>query len=73
MIDRIKIVEQDLTTISSQNIINDVVYVPGFASGGSQPPRVPLLCTSIGEFKTAFGSEPAKFAEDQPYPSEFAS
>lgn len=65
---RIIINEQDITSNEAQNLGNDVVYVPGFAVGGSQPARSPKLCTSVSEFENAFGSQAPTFLVDQVYP-----
>lgn len=65
---RIIINEQDITSNELVNIGSDVVYVPGFAVGGSQVARNPKLCTSISEFESAFGAEAPKFLVDQVYP-----
>lgn len=70
---RIIINEQDITSNETTNRSSDIVYVPGFASGGTQQARVPKMCSSISEFEDAFGSSPAQFIVDQVYPLKTAS
>ena len=65
---RIIINEQDVTSNEASNISSDIVYVPGFAVGGTQGARRPRLCTSISEFEEAFGSTAPTFLVDQIYP-----
>lgn len=76
---RIIINDVDQTTNQATTINSDVVYIPGFAvqyynSKGElspatlQPARTPKLCTSLQEFREAFGSTPAQFLVDQLYP-----
>ena len=65
---RIIINEQDITTNEASNISSDIVYVPGFAVGGTQAARAPKLCTSISEFENAFGAMAPTFLVDQVYP-----
>ncbi len=72
---KIYINEVDLTTVESYvQDINDVVYVPGFSSidpeaYGASKVNIPTLCTSIRDFESKFGSNPALFNADQAYPS----
>ena len=65
---RIIIEEADVTSNELINIGSDVVYVPGFAVGGTQVARSPKLCTSISEFEKAFGESAPTFLVDQVYP-----
>ena len=65
---RIIIKEQDFTSNELTNLSSDIVYVPGFAVGGTQEARDPKLCTSISEFENAFGREAPTFLVDQVYP-----
>ena len=65
---RIIIEETDITSNELINIGSDVVYVPGFAVGGTQVARNPKLCTSISEFEDAFGESAPTFLVDQVYP-----
>lgn len=65
---RIIIEETDVTSNELVNIGSDVVYVPGFAVGGTQVARSPKLCTSISEFEKAFGESAPTFLVDQVYP-----
>ena len=73
---KIYIKEVDLTTVETANIDgNDVVYIPGFSSLANStlaaPVGVPVLCKTIAEFETAFGTKPAVFAATQEYPAAF--
>ena len=65
---RIIITERDETTNELTSISSDIVYVPGFAVGGSREVRNPKLCTSISEFENAFGANAPTFFVDQVYP-----
>lgn len=63
----IKILEQDLTTVSVDPANANIVYVPGFADQG--PVGEPLLCTSVDDFIEKFGEQPHFFKETQYYPN----
>lgn len=65
---RIKIDELDNTTNEATTLGSDIVYVPGFAIGGSQPARSPRLCTSLSDFERYFGKKAPVFITDQLYP-----
>ena len=66
---RIVITETDLTTNSVDYQLNDIVYIPGFSSTqDGAAVGVPVLCTSVSQFRTNFGSEAPKFATTQYYP-----
>ena len=65
---RIIINEQDITSNETPNISSDIVYVPGFAVGGTQEARVPKLCSTVKEFENAFGETAPTFLVDQVYP-----
>jgi len=75
---KIYINEVDLTTVErTSSDGTDIVYVPGFSSlanvtNGAEV-GVPVLCKTIAEFNTAFGTKPAVFAETQAYPMQFDS
>ena len=73
---KIVIRETDLTTPVREGNSNEIVYVPGFGTNaanfiGAANKNVPTLCTSVAEFNYYFGSIPAVFSEDQPYPGDF--
>ena len=70
---RIIISETDVTSNELTNIGSDIVYIPGFAIGGTQAVRSPKLCTSISEFENAFGESAPRFIADQLYPAKSGS
>lgn len=75
---RIVIRESDLTTPALSGNSNEVVYVPGFATNqsgyaGTAIKGVPVLCTTVSEFNTYFGTIPAVFNGTQNYPESFSS
>ena len=57
--------EQDLTTASDDSILNDVVYVPGYAIMG--PINEPVLCENLSTFRNIFGSTPYRFNHAHSY------
>ena len=65
---RITITEQDLTTNVIGYSFSDAVFIPGFSIGGSATVGVPVLCTSIADFNSYFGTEPPIFETAQSYP-----
>lgn len=65
---RINIYESDLTTNGVADEITDVVYIPGFATGGAVSARVPTLCKTVEQFENAFGSVAPVFKTAQQYP-----
>ena len=76
---KIIITEVDETTVQSSALSNtDIVYVPGFSMKVSQDEQVigmagrPVLCSTISEFETYFGSRAPVFATDQQIPSHFS-
>ena len=71
MINRITIDEKDTTVSESTVSSTDVVYIPGFAVGGSVNSRVPTLCRTLSEFRLFFGETAPKFITDQAFPDEF--
>lgn len=76
---RIVINEVDQTTNVVDSNLTDVVYIPGFSNASldagqpSATPRVPTLCTSVGEFYDYFGYSPATFVDAQEYPAAFSA
>lgn len=65
---RIIINEADYTVNYSDYESEIIVYVPGFAVGGTTPVNKPVLCRTLNEFRTYFGSSAAQFSEVQYYP-----
>lgn len=57
------ILEQDLTSASTTQLNNNVVYIPGYAVMG--PINQPTLCNSLAEFQNMFGKLPYKFKTTQ--------
>lgn len=77
---KIVITEVDQTTVQSNAVSStDVVYVPGFSVKVSQDDSIigqvgyPVLCNSINQFETYFGSRCPVFEDDQLIPQEFSS
>ena len=74
---RITIREADLTRLGNTNLSSEVVYVPGFVTTDPNylnpatmvEKNVPTQCNTIAEFEAYFGSIPAVFVADQPYPA----
>ncbi|WP_300924724.1 hypothetical protein [uncultured Clostridium sp.] len=60
---KISILEQDLTTAASSSIVDNVVYVPGYAIMG--PVNKPTLCSTLFEFQKIFGAVPYRFKSTQ--------
>lgn len=77
---KITIREVDETTVGNVVIEStDVVYVPGFSVLNQTDdsligaPHVPILCKTISEFETYFGSSAPTFSSNQTYPSGFSA
>ena len=66
---RVIITEADRTTPVSTYETTDVVFIPGFAVGGSAQRGEPKLCSSLAEFSQYFGTVEPRFPADQAYPS----
>lgn len=62
----INIYERDLTSPYSVDTTPNVVYIPGYANIG--PIDTPVLCNTLSEFYSIFGSKPYKFKTAQGYP-----
>ena len=63
---RIQISEQNFTR-GVPTLGTDIPYIPGFVGDSSKASSVPVLFTSLNEFKTAIGDMPVKFAAAQSY------
>nr|DAU15486.1 MAG TPA: tail sheath protein [Caudoviricetes sp.] len=62
----INIYERDLTSPYSVDTTPNIVYIPGYANIG--PIDTPVLCNTLSEFYSIFGSKPYKFKKAQGYP-----
>ena len=62
----INIYERDLTSPYSVDTPPNIVYIPGYANIG--PIDTPVLCNTLSEFYSIFGSKPYKFKTAQGYP-----
>lgn len=62
----INIYERDLTSPYSVDTTPNIVYIPGYANMG--PMDTPVLCNTLSEFYSIFGSVPYKFKKAQSYP-----
>ena len=62
----INIYEKDLTSPYSVDTTPNIVYIPGYANMG--PIDTPVLCNTLSEFYSTFGSKPYKFKTAQGYP-----
>ena len=62
----INIYEKDLTSPYSVDTTPNIVYIPGYANMG--PIDTPVLCNTLSEFYSIFGSKPYKFKTAQGYP-----
>ena len=62
----INIYERDLTSPYSVDTTPNIVYIPGYANIG--PIDTPVLCNTLSEFYSIFGSKPYKFKTPQGYP-----
>lgn len=62
----INIYERDLTSPYSVDTTPNIVYIPGYANIG--PLDTPVLCNTLSEFYSIFGSKPYKFKTPQAYP-----
>lgn len=62
----INIYERDLTSPYSVDTTPNIVYIPGYANIG--PIDTPVLCNTLSEFYSIFGSKPYKFKRAQGYP-----
>ena len=65
---RIIINERDVTVSNNPELVTDVVFVPGFAIGGTADPFVPKYCSTLTEFQEYFGNRVPTFGSDQEYP-----
>lgn len=63
----INIYERDLTSPYSVDTTPNIVYIPGYANIG--PLNTPVLCNTLSEFYSTFGSVPYKFKTPQAYPT----
>lgn len=63
----INIYEKDLTSPYSVDTTPNIVYIPGYANIG--PLNTPVLCNTLSEFYSTFGSVPYKFKTPQAYPT----
>lgn len=63
----INIYERDLTSPYSVDTTPNIVYIPGYANIG--PLDTPVLCNTLSEFYSIFGSKPYKFKTPQAYPT----
>lgn len=63
----INIYERDLTSPYSVDTTPNIVYIPGYANIG--PIDTPILCNTLSEFYSIFGSKPYKFKKAQDYPT----
>lgn len=63
----INIYERDLTSPYSVDTTPNIVYIPGYANIG--PLDTPVLCNTLSEFYSIFGSKPYKFKTPQAYPA----
>lgn len=63
----INIYERDLTSPYSVDTTPNIVYIPGYANIG--PIDTPVLCNTLSEFYSIFGSKPYKFKKAQDYPT----
>lgn len=77
---KITIREVDETTVGNVVIEStDVVYVPGFSVLNQTDdsligaPHVPVLCKTISEFETYFGTSTPTFSSSQAYPEGFSA
>lgn len=66
---KITISERDISYIPSNDVGNDVVYVPGYAVTG--PVNTPVLCRTVSEFQNIFGKTPYIFTENELYNTIF--
>lgn len=62
----INIYERDLTSPYSVDTTPNIVYIPGYANMG--PIDTPVLCNTLSEFYSIFGSKPYRFKTPQGYP-----
>jgi hypothetical protein len=67
---KITISEKDISKIPSNEVGNDVVYVPGYAVTG--PANTPTLCRTLSEFQKIFGINPYLFEKTETYNDVFA-
>lgn len=67
---KISIYEKDLTALSAAEIVDNVVYIPGYAVKG--PVNTPTLITSLSNFIEVFGSAPYVFRNAQPWPTGYS-
>ena len=63
---KITIREEDLTSSRVDNITSNTVYIPGYAISG--PVNTPVLCNTLAEFTSIFGSKPYRFDTNQSWP-----
>lgn len=67
---KITISEKDISKIPSNEVGNDVVYIPGYAVTG--PANTPTLCRTLSEFQKIFGINPYLFEKTETYNDVFA-
>lgn len=70
---RIHISEVDNTLNTSDEILSNVVYIPGFSKKGSSPIKSPVLIQSVSAFTEMFGTSAPTFDIEQPYPIDFSA
>ncbi len=66
----INISEREIITPPSTDVTRNIVYIPGYANYG--PTNTPILCESLKDFYSTFGSVPYKFNNSVALPATFA-
>lgn len=66
----INISEREIITPPSTDVTRNIVYIPGYANYG--PTNTPILCESLKDFYSTFGSVPYKFNNSVNLPATFA-
>lgn len=66
----INISEREIITPPSTDVTRNIVYIPGYANYG--PTDTPILCESLKDFYSTFGSVPYKFNNSVNLPDTFA-
>lgn len=67
---KISIYEKDLTALRPTGIIDNIVYVPGYAVKG--PVNTPTLITNVNRFIEIFGNVPYTFRNEQDWPTGYS-
>lgn len=65
---KIQVYEQQNTTNGISYGVDNVAYVPGFATGGDAEYRQPVYCDNLETFVEYFGQTAARFGMQQYYP-----